>query len=90
MIVPFLNMTIHGSIWYQGEDNAEHHYLSYNCSFPAMVDDWRAKWYSSTRGNTDPVFPFGFVQVRMIANGSFLAAGAGLRHMFIIINLFIL
>ncbi|XP_046843511.1 sialate O-acetylesterase-like isoform X2 [Xenia sp. Carnegie-2017] len=68
MIVPFLNMTIHGSIWYQGEDNAQYHYLSYNCSFPAMVDDWRAKWYSSTRGNTDPVFPFGFVQLSSVGH----------------------
>eukprot|EP00731_Ephydatia_muelleri_P021227 Em0013g954a len=30
---------------------------------PAMIDDWRAKWYTSSYGNTDPMFPFGFVQL---------------------------
>ena len=61
MIYPFLNVTIFGAIWYQGEANAG--YTNYNCTFPAMIDDWRAKWYTSSYGNTDPMFPFGFVQV---------------------------
>ena len=63
MIFPFLNMTIYGSIWYQGEENALKPIYDYNCTFPAMIDDWRAKWYVSTQHNTDPMFPFGFVQV---------------------------
>ena len=33
----------------------------YNCTFPEMINDWRAKW-SATK-QTDPLFPFGFVQV---------------------------
>eukprot|EP00731_Ephydatia_muelleri_P021229 Em0013g956a len=61
MIYPFLNVTIFGAIWYQGEANAG--YTNYNCTFPAMIDDWRAKWYTSSYENTDPMFPFGFVQV---------------------------
>ena len=63
MIYPFLNMTIYGTIWYQGEDNAELYTHSYNCTFPAMIDDWRAKWYESTQTHTGNDFPFGFVQV---------------------------
>ena len=61
MIHPFLNVTIFGAIWYQGEANVG--YTNYNCTFPAMIDDWRAKWHTSSYGNTDPMFPFGFVQV---------------------------
>ncbi|ESO83425.1 hypothetical protein LOTGIDRAFT_133483, partial [Lottia gigantea] len=61
MIHPFLNMTIYGAIWYQGEANQVTNVNLYNCTFPSMIDDWRLKFSSS--GNTDPVFPFGFVQV---------------------------
>ena len=82
MIFPFLNMTIKGAIWYQGEANAGEwsiplslHYTyylfipfpagapdTYNCTFPAMIDDWRGKWKNAS-SYTDPLFPFGFVQV---------------------------
>lgn len=62
MIHPLLNMTIYGAIWYQGEANANAP-NTYNCTFPAMIDDWRQKWYDGTDGFTDPQFPFGFVQV---------------------------
>lgn len=55
-------MTIYGAIWYQGEANADAP-NTYNCTFPAMIDDWRRKWYDGTGGCTDPLFPFGFVQV---------------------------
>ena len=36
---------------------------NYNCTFPAMIDDWRDKWHTSTIEQTDPMFGFGFVQV---------------------------
>ena len=62
MIHPFLNMTIYGAIWYQGEANADAP-CTYNCTFPAMIDDWRSKWFYGTDKLTDPEFPFGFVQV---------------------------
>jgi len=39
---------------------------TYNCTFPAMIDDWRAKWYEGSHKNTNEMFPFGFVQVRNI------------------------
>ena len=35
----------------------------YNCTFPAMITDWRLKWGEGTMGQTRPDFPFGFVQV---------------------------
>ncbi|XP_028397803.1 sialate O-acetylesterase-like [Dendronephthya gigantea] len=70
MIVPFLNMTIYGSIWYQGERNAVSRLYPYNCTFPAMIDDWRAKWYASTRKNTNKTFPFGFVQLSAIGDNT--------------------
>ena len=66
MIHPFLNMTIYGVVWYQGENNAIFSRLPYVCTFPAMIDDWRAKWYEGTQKNTEKDFPFGFVQVSCI------------------------
>jgi len=62
MIYPFLPMTIKGAIWYQGESDSDYPYAySYSCAFPAMIDDWRAKWkqFSDTNGD----FPFGFVHL---------------------------
>ncbi|KAK7474786.1 hypothetical protein BaRGS_00033967 [Batillaria attramentaria] len=63
MVNPLLKMTIYGAIWYQGEaDSREPKMHMYNCTFPAMIDDWRAKWSAQT-GETSPTFPFGFVQL---------------------------
>ena len=36
---------------------------TYHCTFPAMIDDWREKWYAATMQQTDELFGFGFVQV---------------------------
>ncbi|XP_002124647.2 sialate O-acetylesterase-like [Ciona intestinalis] len=66
MIHPLLNMTIKGVIWYQGESNTEYHNERYSCSFPAMIRDWRLKWYEGTNGNTHKQFPFGFVQLSAV------------------------
>lgn len=68
MVVPLLNCSIRGTIWYQGENNNGNP-TSYNCTFPTMIDDWRSKWYQSTSGNTDPTFPFGFAQLDSTGNG---------------------
>ena len=35
-----------------------------------MIADWRSKWHQGTNGQTDPQFPFGFVQLNSIGNGS--------------------
>ena len=82
MIFPFLNMTIYGSIWYQGEENAERPLYDYNCTFPAMIDDWRSKWYDSTQHNTDPMFPFGFVQVS-VKNFPPTQSATKVKHIFL-------
>ncbi|XP_067675941.1 sialate O-acetylesterase-like [Haliotis asinina] len=65
MIHPLLNMTIYGVIWYQGENNAIPHSNThkYNCTFPAMISDWRLKFNQGSLGQTDKLFPFGFVQL---------------------------
>ncbi|XP_044210082.1 sialate O-acetylesterase [Thunnus albacares] len=63
MIHPLLNMTIKGAIWYQGEANTVYHEDQYNCSFPAMIDDWRMAFHKGSGGQTAIDFPFGFVQL---------------------------
>ncbi|KAM5132008.1 sialate O-acetylesterase-like [Mantella aurantiaca] len=63
MIHPFLNMTIKGAIWYQGEQNTGTNPNLYNCTFPALISDWRLKFHEGSLGQTDPSFPFGFVQL---------------------------
>ncbi|XP_072309847.1 sialate O-acetylesterase-like [Eucyclogobius newberryi] len=63
MIHPLLNMTIQGAIWYQGEANTNYHKDLYNCSFPAMIDDWRTAFHEGSGGQSAIDFPFGFVQL---------------------------
>ena len=58
MMHPFLRHNIYGVLWYQGESNYQWNTELYNCTFPTMIRDWRAKWRGS-----DPRFPFGFVQL---------------------------
>ncbi|XP_050394697.1 sialate O-acetylesterase isoform X1 [Patella vulgata] len=73
MIHPFLNYTIYGTIWYQGELNSGNP-LGYNCSFPAMIDDWRLK-FSESNPQTSSSFPFGFVQLAPRLNDSSITTG---------------
>ena len=54
MIHPLVPYTIKGAIWYQGESNVGRH-EQYRKLFPAMIEDWRAKWNQE--------FPFYFVQI---------------------------
>ena len=62
MIVPLLNTTIKGALWYQGETNAGQDGL-YACRFSQLMEEWRSQWHIGTGGATDPEFPFGFVQL---------------------------
>ena len=64
-VVPLLRNTIKGTVWMQGEANSRADGRQYNCSFPAMIEDWRAKWAEGTGGTTDSSFPFGWSQVRL-------------------------
>ncbi|XP_071432527.1 sialate O-acetylesterase isoform X1 [Pithys albifrons albifrons] len=63
MIHPLLNMTLRGIAWYQGEANAFLHTDWYNCTFPALIADWRQAFHTGSAGQTEPVLPFGFVQL---------------------------
>ncbi|XP_072283344.1 sialate O-acetylesterase [Pyxicephalus adspersus] len=63
MIHPLLNMTIKGAIWYQGEQNTAMNTDLYNCTFPALISDWRHSFNEGSHSQTDPNFPFGFVQL---------------------------
>ncbi|XP_071113642.1 sialate O-acetylesterase-like [Haliotis cracherodii] len=71
MVYPLLNMTIYGAIWYQGESNTwpQQRLDSYNCTFQAMIDDWRRKFSDASGGQTSDVFPFGFVQLAGFRKG---------------------
>ncbi|NXU91817.1 SIAE acetylesterase, partial [Xiphorhynchus elegans] len=64
MIHPLLNMTLRGIAWYQGEPaNAFLNTDRYNCTFPALIADWRQAFHTGSAGQTDPLLPFGFVQL---------------------------
>ncbi|KAG6926449.1 sialic acid acetylesterase [Chelydra serpentina] len=63
MIHPLLNMSLTGVIWYQGESNAFTNTDLYNCTFPALIADWRRAFHAGSDGQTRPLFPFGFVQL---------------------------
>ena len=61
MIHPLLRMSIKGALWYQGEANQKYNRDKYQCSFPAMISEWRKLW--STFTPTSNLFPFGFMQL---------------------------
>ena len=52
------------SIPWPGEANAFLHADRYNCTFPALVADWRRAFHAASARQTEPLLPFGFVQVR--------------------------
>lgn len=55
MIHPFLNYSVKGAIWYQGESNAGRAH-QYQTLFPMLIKDWRKNW-------SNPDMPFFFVQL---------------------------
>ncbi|NXC52374.1 SIAE acetylesterase, partial [Aleadryas rufinucha] len=63
MFHPLLNMTLRGVAWYQGEANAFLHTDQYNCTFPALIADWRQAFHAGSARQTEPLLPFGFVQL---------------------------
>lgn len=38
----------------------------YKCLFPAMITGWRKHFHDGSAGETDAMFPFGFVQVSVV------------------------
>ena len=63
MIYPFLQTTIKGAIWYQGERDSRETYCAkqYHCSIVTMIESWRKYWHLYS--DTDAMFPFGYVQL---------------------------
>eukprot|EP00069_Balaena_mysticetus_P009280 bmy_20176T0 len=42
----------------------------YNCTFPALVEDWRQTFHDGSQGQTERFFPFGFVQLSSYLSGA--------------------
>ncbi|KAM4828450.1 sialate O-acetylesterase isoform 2-T3 [Thomomys bottae] len=63
MIHPLRSMSLKGVIWYQGEANMDYNRDKYNCTFPALIADWRQSFHDGSQGQTEHLFPFGFVQL---------------------------
>lgn len=64
MLHPIIPYGIKGAIWYQGESNVGRA-AQYEKLFPAMIEDWRAKW--------DKEFPFYYVQIAPFNYGNDLS-----------------
>ncbi|RRA47956.1 sialate O-acetylesterase [Acidipila sp. EB88] len=57
MVAPFLDYTIKGFLWYQGEtDSSPQRAPSYERAFGDMITDWRSRWREGD-------LPFLFVQI---------------------------
>ena len=80
-VLPYVDMTLKGWVWYQGENDMHNYFGSsirntgYACLMPKLVSTWRALW-SQTPGTTDPDAPFGVVT--LAASGS--EGGASETH----------
>ena len=63
MVAPYTRLTLFGFLWYQGENNAVFNNAKYGCTFPALVEDYRAAFRV-------PDAAFGFVQLATVSYGS--------------------
>lgn len=52
---------------FSGESNVNFNRDLYNCTFPALIEDWRQTFHHGSQGQTERLFPFGFVQVSIEA-----------------------
>ena len=65
-IIPFVDMTVKGWVWNQGENNMggvkgnNAVNIGYSCEQVALVQGWRQAW-SKVPNTTDPLAPFGIV-----------------------------
>ncbi|NWX28044.1 SIAE acetylesterase, partial [Notiomystis cincta] len=60
---PLSHRALTPSFWGTGEANAFLHTDQYNCTFPALIADWRRAFHTGSAGQTEPLLPFGFVQL---------------------------
>ena len=70
-----------------GENNAGGTRDRYSCSFSRMIEDWRTIWHTRTNSTTDPIFPFGFVQVSSIETNLLLKCQFSYQHMITIVRM---
>ncbi|XP_024413174.1 sialate O-acetylesterase isoform X1 [Desmodus rotundus] len=70
MIHPLCSVSLKGAIWYQGEANVNFNRDLYNCTFPALIEDWRQTCHRGSQGQTERLFPFGFVQLSSVLSGA--------------------
>eukprot|EP00041_Stephanoeca_diplocostata_P018767 m.396690 g.396690 ORF g.396690 m.396690 type:complete len:756 (+) comp21114_c0_seq4:60-2327(+) len=82
LVIPFVDMTVKGWVWYQGENNmgavkgSSTHDIGYSCEQRVLVEGWRKIW-SDEPGTTDPMAPFGVVTLASSgAEGADNAMGA--------------
>lgn len=61
MVNPLKWNSVKGFLWYQGEANRGRNRDLYQCTFPALIQSWREEF--SSHSSTDPMAPFGFVQL---------------------------
>lgn len=82
MVTPFVNMSLAGWAWYQGENNCHGDMgnsatkIGYGCDQVALVALWRRVWAASSA--TAPLAPFGIVN---LASGGSEGAGDHMAHM---------
>jgi len=83
-VLPFVDMTLKGWIWYQGENNMgavkgnSIANVGYSCEMRELINGWRRIW-SETSGTTDPSAPFGVVT--LASSGAEGEEGMGaMRH----------
>eukprot|EP00041_Stephanoeca_diplocostata_P026687 m.723398 g.723398 ORF g.723398 m.723398 type:complete len:865 (+) comp23021_c0_seq4:58-2652(+) len=59
MVAPFVNYSVAGWLWYQGENNCggfmgnANDGSGYGCALPTMINSWRAQWHRTTAGEAD-------------------------------------
>ena len=77
MVLPYINYTIKGGLWYQGENDVGQYpagnilnNTGYACLERLLIKQWRSNW-SVIENTTDPLFHFGLVT---------LAAGTSEGH----------
>lgn len=85
-VVPLLCTTIRTIVWYQGEQDATSPGgpsgpaviqkqgpggWPYNCTFPAMIADWREQWSAATAGEVPADVAFGYCQLNGNGKGSY-------------------
>eukprot|EP00038_Savillea_parva_P019741 m.28625 g.28625 ORF g.28625 m.28625 type:complete len:802 (+) comp4534_c0_seq1:76-2481(+) len=66
MVLPYVDMTTKGFLWYQGENNMggikgnSDALVGYSCEMIQLIKGWR-ETFSETPGTTDPMAPWGII-----------------------------